>query len=232
MRVHYLQHAAFEGLGSIGPWLDSCSATVTKTELFRSADLPSPDDFDWLIVMGGPMSVNEEDRYPWLAEEKRLIAEAVRRRRTVLGICLGAQLIAASQEARVYPNREKEIGWFAVRPAPALHNSPFSSIFRSPMDVFHWHGETFDLPAEAVHLVQSEACKNQAFAIGGHVVGLQFHPEMTAAGAEKLIAHCGDELVPAPWIQDEAEMLRDPERFRRGNRIIKAILEVLWSGSD
>ena len=227
MRVHYLKHVPFEGLGSIRPWLDSRSAEVTVTELFGSYSFPDLSDFDWLIVMGGPMSINDERAYPWLADEKRLIEQAILHSKVVLGICLGAQLIAASQRARVYSNDEPEIGWFMVEPAAGASRSAFSAAFQRPFEAFHWHGETFDLPREAVHLARSRACRNQAFSLGDRVLGLQFHPEMTQEAASGLIEHGRHELVPGEWVQGEHELLRDPDRFRCGNEMMESILEQL-----
>jgi GMP synthase-like glutamine amidotransferase len=229
MRVHYLQHAPFEGLGSIRPWLDARSTTVTVSELFRPFCLPGLSEFDWLIVMGGPMSVSDENAYPWLAEEKQFVEKAIRSSKVVLGICLGAQLIAASQGARVYPNAEREIGWFMVEPAAEAARTAFSGIFQRPFEAFHWHGETFDLPPGAVHLARSRACRNQAFSIGDRVLGLQFHLEMTPEAAGALIEHGRNELVPGRWVQSEHELLQDPDRFRRGNETMASILECLAS---
>ncbi len=225
MRVHYLQHVPFEGLGCIRSWLDVRSASLASTELFRSGTLPEVSDFDWLIVMGGPMSANDEASYPWLVEEKQLIQASVQDSKVVLGICLGAQLIAASQGSAVYPNGEKEIGWFRVEPVVEAEGSAFSAIFREPFEAFHWHGETFDLPPGAVRLAQSRVCRNQAFAIGERVLGLQFHPEMTPPGASMLVENCRNELAPGRWIQSAETILEPGGDFRQGNVLMTEILE-------
>ena len=114
MRAHYLQHVEFEGLGSIEPWLKAAGYEITNTRLFESAKLPDLKKIDLLIVMGGPMSVNDEDDFPWLVSEKKFIREAINSGKPVLGICLGAQLIASATGARVYRNPIKEIGWFPI----------------------------------------------------------------------------------------------------------------------
>ncbi len=116
MKVHVLQHVPFEGLGSIDPWLASRGAEVAYTRFFQNDPLPSPGSMDLLVVMGGPMSVNDEGELAWLAPEKRFVRDAVESGVPVLGICLGAQLIASALGACVYPNRVKEIGWFPFRP--------------------------------------------------------------------------------------------------------------------
>jgi GMP synthase-like glutamine amidotransferase len=203
MRVHVLQHVPFEGLGSILPWLRSRNATITTTRFFESPSLPQLADFDVLIALGGPMSVNDEDEFPWLREEKRFISESIRSEKPVLGICLGAQLMASSLGARVYRGARKEIGWFRVR---ASEQAFELFAFPPAAEVFHWHGETFDLPDGAMHLASSEACRNQAFRIGARAIGLQFHLETTPESADALIAHCRAELVPDEYVQSEQQL--------------------------
>jgi GMP synthase-like glutamine amidotransferase len=207
MRVHVLQHVPFEGLGSILPWLQSRNATITTTRFFAAPSLPSLHDFDVLVALGGPMSVNDENELPWLREEKRFVAEAVRSEKPVLGICLGAQLMASSLGARVYPGPNKEIGWF---PIFATERGAGTFDFPDMTDAFHWHGETFDLPAGAVHLAKSEACLHQAFQIGSRAIGLQFHLETTPESADAIITHCGHELVPAKYVQNEQQLRSIP----------------------
>ena len=156
MRVHVLQHVPFEGPGRIAAWLAARSAEVTTTRLFEAdAALPPAGAFDVLIVLGGPMSANDEAALPWLRQEKRLVAAAILSGKAVLGICLGAQLMAAALGARVYPAQHKEIGWFPVQGC-APQDGSFA--FPATAEVFHWHGETFDLPDGAVHLARSAAC--------------------------------------------------------------------------
>jgi GMP synthase-like glutamine amidotransferase len=219
VRAHYLQHVPFEGLGTIADWLEARRARVTATRLYEDATLPEVEAFDWLIVMGGPLGANDDADYPWLAPERALIAQAVEAGKVVLGICLGAQLLAKALGARVYRNREPEIGWHTIEP---LHG-----LFSGPIEAFHWHGDTFDLPADATHLARSMACAHQAFAMGPRVLGLQFHLEMTAAGARALVEACGDEIRPAPWIQGRAEILGDADRFARIERAMAAVLDRL-----
>jgi GMP synthase-like glutamine amidotransferase len=155
------------------------------------------------------MSVNDEADLPWLVQEKRFIRQAIEADKAVLGVCLGAQLIAGAMGARVYPNREKEIGWF---PVTSVQAGAARSVFAFPPEApaFHWHGETFDLPAGAVHLARSAACENQAFQIGRRVIGLQFHLETTPESARDLAANCGSELVPSRYVQSEEEILAAP----------------------
>lgn len=225
MRAHYLQHVPFEGLGSIGPWLERAGYQITCSRLFESPELPSPDAMDLLVVMGGPMSVNDERDYLWLAGEKRLIRQAVAEGIPVLGICLGAQLIASAMGAGVTPNPEKEIGWF-----PVTATAGVAGAFRFPdtLRVFHWHGETFELPGGAVQLARSAACENQAFQVGDHVIGLQFHLETTPVSAREIVHHCKDELVAAPYIQPAAEILSAPaSAYEAINAVMADVLAYL-----
>jgi GMP synthase-like glutamine amidotransferase len=177
--------------------------------------------------MGGPMSVHDLDRHPWLAAEQRLITQAIGAGKTVLGVCLGAQLIALAMGARVYRAPEREIGWFPIESLPVTTGGPFAELFSLAHDVFHWHGETFDLPAGAIPLARSTACTNQAFAVGDRVVAFQFHLEMTPEGARALIDHCPEDLAPGRWVQPPASMLEDERRFDRAHALMRRALEAL-----
>jgi GMP synthase-like glutamine amidotransferase len=225
MHVHVLQHVPFEGLGSIEDWLSQKGARVTFTQFFDSARLPSPAGLDLIIALGGPMSVNDEAQFPWLRDEKRFLADAIANNQAVLGICLGAQLIAGALGARVYPGAEKEIGWFPVSAEPAPSGN---FTFPARADVFHWHGETFDLPADAVRLTSSAVCRNQAFQVGARVIGLQFHLETTPASAAALIKHCAGELAPRRYIQTETELRNaPPANYARINALMRRVLDYL-----
>ena len=176
--------------------------------------------------MGGPMSVNDEDLFSWLAREKAFIRAVMDQGKPVLGICLGAQLIASALDARVYPNSQKEIGWLPIRGMASSDAAVFS--FPTSAKVFHWHGETFDLPAGAVHLAESAGCKHQAFQVGANVLGLQFHLETTPDSARALVAHCRDELTPAPYVQPEQVILSvPPETYAAANRLMAEVLAYL-----
>lgn len=225
-RAHFLQHIEIEGLGSIEPWLRAAGYAISGTRFFEHARLPQAADFDLLIVMGGPMSVNDEHLHPWLVPERQFVRACIDAGKSVLGICLGAQLIAAALGARVYASRHKEIGWFPVEAVSGA--APGRLQLPQHLEVFHWHGETFDLPAGAVHLARSEACENQAFQVGPSVIGLQFHLEVTPAGARSLASWCRDELLPSTFVQDEATILAaPPERYRAVNAVMAEVLGFL-----
>ena len=225
MKVQVLQHVPFEGLGSIETWLSARDAVVQYTRFYQSPVLPDLRALDLVIAMGGPMSVNDEREYPWLKQEKAFIKEAVGRGLPVLGVCLGAQMIASALGARVFANAHKEIGWFPIQAVSAD-----SDAFRFPprTTVFHWHGETFDLPQGAVHLARSHACENQAFQIGRNVIGLQFHLETTPETAVQLIQHCRNELVEGEYIQTENDLRAVPDAaYREINNLMGDVLAYI-----
>jgi GMP synthase (glutamine-hydrolysing) len=189
----------------------------------------APDDLDWLIIMGGPMSVHDERTYPWLLDEKQFIREVIALGTPVLGVCLGAQLLAEALGARVRPNPVREIGWFPVQRVAEPASSVLAAAFPDSITAFHWHGDTFELPAGAVHLASSEACPNQGFVWNNQVVGLQCHLETTQSSLENLIAHCGDELDGSTWVQTPSAMLMKPGRFSSINRLMNAVLDAMES---
>ena len=183
MRVFAFRHVPFEDLGLIRASLEERGISIEYADLFRpGAPVPDTTQAAGLIFMGGPMSANDD--LPWLRQELQLISRAVERRQPVLGVCLGAQLIAKALGSRVYRNAVKEIGWFDIHLTEAgARDALFAGI--GPVEtVFHWHGETFDLPPGAQWLAYSEACRNQAFRAGANTYGLQFHLEVTPAMIE------------------------------------------------
>lgn len=228
MRVHYVQHVPFEGLGSIGPWLAAHGHGVTGTRLSEAETFPEQSQFDCLIVMGGPMGVNDDRTHRWLRAEKQFIRTAVDGGKRVLGICLGAQLIASAMGAAVSRNEVAEIGWFPITTVP----NPADSVFQFPssLEVFHWHGDTFEIPNGAKRLAESAGCLNQAFQIENRVIGLQFHLETTPASAAEIISHCRDEIQPARYVQDEDTMLGvQAERYEAINGVMADVLDYLMA---
>jgi GMP synthase-like glutamine amidotransferase len=230
MRVQILQHAAFEGPGRIETALTARRARLAWTRLFEGDTLPPLDDLDLIVAMGGPMSVNDEDALAWLRPEKQFIRDAAARSIPMLGVCLGAQLIANALGAEV-ARGQREIGWFRIEATPSEDATP-PFAFSGSRTVFHWHGETFALPPGAVRLARSAACANQAFALPGRIIGLQFHLEMTRQTIAGLVAHCGDELTSGPYVQNAAEMLAVPDaQFGAMHTELERVIEYLASNS-
>ncbi len=225
MNVHVLQHVAFEDIGSMGPWLESRGAKIRYTRFFDDQTLPRLDNLDLIIAMGGPMSVNDESILPWLRPEKQFVRDAVKHGIPLLGVCLGAQLIASALGSRVYRNPQKEIGWF---PIEAVVTGGQTFLFPEKCTVFHWHGETFDLPPRAVRLARSAVCENQAFQIGKHVIGLQFHLETTPETAADILNNCKGELLPGPFVQSEQELRSIANAaYERVNALMGQVLSYL-----
>lgn len=174
-----LQHVAHEILGTLNPLLKDAGFRIRYVNFARHPDAePDLDGYHGLVILGGPMSVNDARHHPHLNTELRLIEDAMRCDLPVLGICLGAQLIAKTLGARVYPNGEKEIGWYDVTPTKDAQTDPLLDEFHGTEKIFQWHGETFELPKSATHLAYSPLCANQAFRCEANVYGLQFHLEV------------------------------------------------------
>ncbi len=228
MNIHWLQHVPFEGLGAIERWAGKMGHTLSCTRLFAGDPLPEQSEFAMLVVMGGPMGIYDEQEYPWLIAEKAFIRATIEAGRPVLGICLGAQLLADVLGARVSANREKEIGWFPVTRTDAVPIG-LQGVLPEKQTVFHWHGDTFDLPADAVHLYASLGCRNQAFLYKEKVLALQFHLETTRESAMPLLENCRHELVRGPWIQTEQEIVEGIEVFSGINLTMDGILGYLAS---
>ncbi len=225
MRVHCLKHIAFEGLGSIENYLNKDGHSISYTHLYNNQKLPNLDDVDFLIIMGGPMSIYDETDYPWLKEEKQFILNAIKKNKIILGVCLGAQLIANVMKANVYQGQYKEIGWFPVTAHP---HKTTAFQFPENFQAFHWHGETFDLPTNATLLASSHICKNQAFQISSSIIALQFHLETTPTSASDICQHCANELIDNPYIQSKAQILNaNAKDYQQLNIIMNQILDYL-----
>ena len=225
MKIHWFQHVPFEGLGSIENWALEHGHELSCTRIYAGEQPPTADNYDWLIVMGGPMGVDDLAEHPWIVGEKLAIRVAIDARKHVLGVCLGAQLIASVLGAQVAVNGQKEIGWFPVRLTQNAALSPFFVDFTDKFDAFHWHGDRFDCPRSGLRMALSDVCDQQAFVYKERVLGLQFHLETTPATAAALIEHCGHELVEGASIQTAEQMLAEPQRFTELNRLMAALLD-------
>lgn len=206
MRIHSIEHVPFEDPAGIALWAAQRGHQLSRTRIYQGDPLPDPGALDLLVVMGGPMSVHDELEFPWLAEEKQCLKLAVARGRSVLGVCLGAQLLSEVLGGQVTRNPHKEIGWHPVRLTAWAQSNPAFAVIPKEFTAFHWHGETFSVPKGACLVAESEACATQAFAVGGKLVGLQFHFETTAESMEKLLEHGAEDIVAGPYVQTPEEM--------------------------
>ncbi|MFZ3193064.1 MAG: type 1 glutamine amidotransferase [Moraxellaceae bacterium] len=238
LRVHFFQHIQGEGLGSLASWLSAHATQVSCTEFFAlppeqaQVELPEIAQVDLLVIMGGAMSVNDEADYSWLVSEKAWIRQYVAQGKSVVGLCLGAQLIASALGATVKRNTYSEIGWWPVqRVAVQSHNTP---IFEFPYQLvpLSWHGDTFELPAGAVLLAESAACPHQAYQLGTHVLAFQFHPESTPANA-RLFAEDVDyqQMVGGQYVQPLAEIVGvSDQQFVAPNQLLERAVEFVLAG--
>lgn len=257
MRIHCLQHLEFETFGTIRKWIENRAHKLTITLPSEAPAFPDPDDFDLLIIMGGLMSVYEEEAYPWIKLEKEFVKIVIEADKPVLGSCFGGQLLAEVLGARVSKNRFEEIGWHRVEkvslPAgpevslganseacvetgplkgPEEDNDHSKNIsenlpecFPEEFTAFMWHEDTFEIPAGAVKLFESEACPNQGYIYNGKVVGLQFHPEADGAWIGELVKNCGHELAGGKYVRTEAEILGQETYLREAEELTFGLLD-------
>ena len=229
MRINYFQHVPFEGLGSIESWVKERKYQLSSTRFYEGETPPELDAIDGLVIMGGPMGVSDTNEFPWLKAEREYIRAAIDSEKKVLGICLGAQLIADALGARVYKNDEKEIGWFPVSLTQDGKESAILSGVPDDFVCFHWHSDTFELPEGVLHLASSEACIHQAFSYREHVLALQFHPEFTQDSIRELSEHCGSTIKAGPFVQELDSFAEIPAtQIESTNKIMNNILEKLF----
>lgn len=219
MNVLIIKNIVSEGPGTIGDFLRSGNHSCSIADLNRGDAAPPLDEFTHVVVLGGPMAVYEMDRHPYLREEAKLIEQAVKTRKHVLGVCLGAQMIAHVLGARVYPGAAKETGWHQVAITPDGMKDPLVRTLavngRSSAEVFQWHGDTFDLPARSVLLASSDLFPNQAFRYSDRVYALQFHIEVTPAIVTEWLK--GEQGIDLNRIEAQSSRIYDPYRVRAEN---------------
>ena len=226
INIHYLQHVPYEDLGNIESWALSKGHTISNTQLFNEQDYPSIEAVDWLIIMGGPMNIYEDQKYSWLTKEKIFIEQAIKQDKFVTGICLGAQLIADILGAKIYKGNEKEIGWHSISLTEEADRSPLFNTLPKTFTVFHWHGDVYEIPTSATHIASSKGCENQAFEYQDRVIALQFHMETSVESAKLLIEHSGHELIEGRYIQTQDEIVCNPNRFTTLQKNLNLLLKA------
>jgi len=225
MHIHYLKHVPFEGLGSMESMFVERGCNLSRTCMYEDQSLPSIHDIDALVVMGGPMGVHDDDSYPWLTLEKEFIESVIKRGIPVLGVCLGAQLIANVLGAQVTKNVHEEIGWFPVSRTKGLEDERVNEL-PTRFDALHWHGDTFDIPVGASNFLTSDGCANQGFAYGDSTLALQFHLEMLPSHVEAIYQECGSPDKTGMYIHSLGEMLAPAQNFQQANIVLKNLLEA------
>lgn len=207
MRVNALMHAPFEGLGVIQTWLMEKSYCLRETHTYRGDALPSVNDFDWLIIMGGPQNLKELEKYAYLKDEVGLIIQALQQDKLILGICLGAQLIAESLGAKTETSPEKEIGVFPLQLTAKGYSDPIMRHFSDEFPAAHWHSDMPGLPAAATILAASRGCPRQIIRFKSNVYGLQCHLELTVENIREMLNHEQNNVRPNRYTQTREELL-------------------------
>jgi GMP synthase (glutamine-hydrolysing) len=233
-----LQHTPTEGPERVGVLAVQQGWALDVRHVYRGERLPAETDLgddDILIVMGGPMGVGDvgDARFPFLAPEIALLERMVARARPVLGVCLGSQLLAAAAGARVYPAARREVGWAPVR-FLGVDREPALRGIRAQETLLHWHGETFDLPAGAIRLAETDVCPQQAFHIKDRLFGLQFHPELPGEMIATWVREDADYVLGANGPGGGEQILADTRRFigegmRVGDLLVGNILATFAS---
>ncbi len=227
MNIAALMHVPFETPAAIGEWATARHHELTEFHLYDRQSPPAIDDFDWLVTLGGPISVHDVDTVAFLAGEKQFLRRAIDAGKVCVGTCLGAQLLAEALGATVASNRQTEIGWYEVRLTEEGKSSDLLAGVPAAFPAPHWHGETFGIPPRALRLAESDATDNQAFYRPPNVLGLQFHPEYTSRSLELMVEHCSHELVDGPYVQSAGEILTAPERTRTTHAVLFSMLDQL-----
>ena len=215
-KILVCQHVAYEILGTLNPLLKENGYRIRYVNFGRFPELkPSLEGYDGLLLLGGPMNTDQDDRYPHLNQERKMIEEAMKKDLPVLGICLGAQLIAQTLGARVGRNREKEIGWHDLTLTEEGKADPVFKHFDSPEKIFQWHGDAFEIPRGALHLAHSPLCENQAFRYGEKAYGFQFHMEVDEPMIERWlkVPHHQKEISELHGKVDPEGILRETPQF-------------------
>ncbi|MFC1498086.1 type 1 glutamine amidotransferase [Verrucomicrobiota bacterium] len=223
MRLHWLQHESFEGLGYIEPFIRQKGFLCSRTRLFENEELPAVDQFDSLIIMGGSASIYEEAKYPWLAKEKIFIKQSIDAGKIVIGVCLGAQLIAEVLGGKVYKGQYREVGWHSVSLTEEGKNFSLLRNVPESFSAFHWHGDYIQTPPSCKRLMETKACSCQAFSLEERVLGLQFHLELSELNIEELMENCPADLAPDKYVQDP-DLIR--EQFA-GTESSRRIIETI-----
>lgn len=220
-------HVPFEGPGAMTDWIKKKGHRLEYTRFYEEDRLPEASEVDLLIIMGGPMNVFDFHVHAWMQEEIEWVGEFIQSGKPVLGICLGAQIVAAALGEEVYPGPEKEIGWHNLQFLPSLGEFRIFKELPVTRKAFHWHGDTFNIPKGAARIARSQLFPNQGFIFEKRVIALQFHLEVNPEAVKGMVDHCGDELVDGPYIQTAREILSETDYFESNQQVLFHILDYL-----
>jgi len=226
MKIAVLQHEPHENPGALVNWMRAHAYPSEIWPLFADPVLPSPEDIDGLVVLGGGMSVHDAERHAWLVPERALIRAMLASGKPVVGICLGAQQLAYALGADVVPNTEREVGFWPIRRV--------GKVLPLPVEVpaCHWHGETFALPPGAHLLAESDACRNQIFVTGdGFGLGLQCHLEATPEWVDLCCTHDAEYLIPGPWMQSADRLRAERSAYPVMHRALFKLLDAFFGSN-
>ena len=227
LAIQCFTHVPFEGPAVIADWSEEHKHKLQITRFYENDPLPDPGKTDMLVVMGGPMNAFDYPTYPWLEEETEWVKQIISAGKPVIGICLGAQILAIALGAEVHPGPHKEIGWFNLRFLPCLGDYRICHDLPPMRKVFHWHGDTFSLPEGADRIAESKAFANQGFIYDSRVIALQFHLEVKPSSVKALVKNCGEELVDGPYIQDAGTILNEKAPYRDNQKLMHTIMDYL-----
>ncbi len=188
MKFLIFQHVPYESPGFILEWIMENDHSLSFVNFYTDPVIPAIESTDALVIMGGPMNIYEEEKYPFLKKEKDFIKQFIQSGKKVLGICLGSQMVADALGGEVRKNERPEIGWYPVKVDKSKVPGKYKDVFPETFTTFHWHGDTFGLPENVMGFISSAVCANQAF-INDTIAAFQFHPEMTQKGVNELVHH-------------------------------------------
>jgi len=227
LKIGCFMHVPYEEPGVIATWAEAHGHTMEYTRFYQGDSLPGTGTLDLLVVMGGPMKVFDFHVHPWMQEEIDWVAGYIVSGRPVLGICLGAQIIATALGAEVFPGKYREIGWHTLQFLPCLGGYRICKELPRSRKVFHWHGDTFHIPEGADRIAGTKAFPNQGFIYHGRVIALQFHLEVTPENVSAMVDNCRDELVEGPYIQHEREILNEKQDFQENQALMFRFMDYL-----
>ncbi len=227
LNVHIFQHVKSDLPQSITEWLEMRGHSYEVTKFPLDPKLPEMDDFDWLIVLGGPMSVHDEDSIPWLKTEKEFIKQAIASEKPILGFCLGGQLVAEALGANVYKSKLPEIGWHPVYTKRGFGNNKIFKYFPDTFTAFHWHSESFSLPEGAKVVASSPACENQIIVYNSNIVAMQCHLELDTEIIEKYLSKSADSLIKEDYIQSADEIRSNMNYAHISNDLLREVLSKM-----